>query len=261
MKGVRKLNSKNPFQPLIMLVLLFVIAACGQQSTKSSDEDAVAEEAVTEELDVWVIDEHQINDIPITSKAPKAKAKTDDQKAKELAAKEAEEEANEEAEEEANEEAEEEELYEIYTMAAIQADLEEQEYEATQVVEYTEIAVPLDETQTVVSYNKKGKEEAAFQVVSSGPDNEVEQIIFTDKKHTDVYDVSTGMSAKEVKKLRKEMKHMVKKGKVYLYDDQSNIMYLMDAQDAAGDEVTAEDVESMDVQAVIWKDKKHHKKN
>ena len=154
----------------------------------------------------------------------------------------------------------EEEAYEIYTMEAINAVLEEQAYEATEIVEVTEAVIPIDETQTVVAYNKKGKAEAAFQVVSSGPDNEVQQIVFTDKKHTDVYDVSAGMSGKEVKRLRKEMKHMVKKGQVFLYDDQSNVMYLMDAKNMAGDEVTAAEVESMDVQAVVWKDKKHHKK-
>ena len=75
-----------------------------------------------------------------------------------------------------------------------------------------------------------------------------------------MYDVKAGMSGKEVKRLRREIKHMIKKGQVFLYDDQSNIMYLMDAKNMAGDEITAVDVESMDVQAVIWKDKKHHKK-
>ena len=69
------------------------------------------------------------------------------------------------------------------------------------------------------------------------------------------------MTGKEVKKLRKEMKHMVKKGQVFLYDDQSNIMYLMDAQNMVGDEITAADVETMEVQSIVWKDKKHHKKN
>lgn len=48
---------------------------------------------------------------------------------------------------------------------------------------------------------------------------------------------------------------------MFLYDDSSNVMYLMDAKDAVGDEVVVADVENMDVQAVIWKDKKHHKNN
>ena len=40
-----------------------------------------------------------------------------------------------------------------------------------------------------------------------------------------------------------------------------NIMYPMDAQNMEGDEITVADVENMDVQAIIWKDKKHHKKD
>lgn len=237
-----------PIKVLMALLVIFA-AACNQKAK----EETVQEEPVTivevEEVDVWVIDEHQINDVPVTSKAPVVKE----------AAKE-EQEAEEVEEEIETEEILEEEAYEIYTMEAINAVLEEQAYEATEIVEVTEAVIPIDETQTVVAYNKKGKAEAAFQVVSSGPDNEVQQIVFTDKKHTDVYDVSAGMSGKEVKRLRKEMKHMVKKGQVFLYDDQSNVMYLMDAKDMAGDEVTAAEVESMDVQAIVWKDKKHHKK-
>jgi hypothetical protein len=38
-------------------------------------------------------------------------------------------------------------------------------------------------------------------------------------------------------------------------------MYLMSAVDEYGDEVTEADIETMEVQAVVWKDKKHHKKN
>ena len=52
---------------------------------------------------------------------------------------------------------------------------------------------------------------------------------------------------------------MKKNGQVFLYDDQSNIMYLMSATDSEGDEITMADVETMEVQAVVWKDKKHHK--
>ena len=48
-------------------------------------------------------------------------------------------------------------------------------------------------------------------------------------------------------------------GKIFLYDDQSNVMYLMDTEGFEGDKITAADVESMEVQAIIWKDKKHHK--
>ena len=97
-------------------------------------------------------------------------------------------------------------------------------------------------------------------MISTPGDNEIEQIIFTDKKHKDVYDVQAGLTGKQVKRLRKEMKHMVKKGKVFMYSDESNIMYLMTTTNMLGDEVTTADVENMEVQAVIWKDKKHHKK-
>jgi len=241
---------KTRLQIQVLMFLLIIIAvACDQKSKNEAGQEEPSDVLVVEEVDVWIIDEHQINDVPLTSKAEKAKE----------AAKE--EQETEEVEEEIEaEEVIEEEAYEIYTMEAINATLEEQAYEASEIVEVTEAVIPIDETQTVVAYNKKGKPEAAFQVVSSGPDNEVEQIIFTDKKHTDVYDVKAGLSGKEVKRLRREMKHMVKKGQVFLYDDQSNIMYLMDAKNMAGDEITAADVESMDVQAVIWKDKKHHKK-
>ena len=233
----------------LMFILIIIAVACDQKSKKEAVQEEPSEVLVVEEVDVWVIDEHQINDVPLTSKAEKAEeAAKEEQEAEEL------------EEEIEAEEMIEEEAYEIYTMEAINATLEEQAYEASEIVEVTEAVIPIDETQTVVAYNKKGKPEAVFQVVSSGPDNEVEQIIFMDKKHTDVYDVKAGMSGKEVKRLRRELKHMVKKGQVFLYDDQSNIMYLMDAKNMAGDEITAVDVESMDVQAVIWKDKKHHKK-
>ena len=242
------MKTRLRIQVLMFLLIIFAVA-CNQKSKKEAVQEEPLDVVVVEEVDVWVIDEHQINDVPLTSKA---------EKVKEAAKEEQEAEAVEEEIE--AEEMIEEEAYEIYTMEAVHAALEEQAYEASEIVEVTEAVIPVDETQTVVAYNKKGKEEAAFQVVSSGPDNEVEQIIFTDKKHTDVYDVSAGMSGKEVKRLRRKMKHMVKKGQVFLYDDNSNVMYLMDAENMEGDEITTADVENMDVQAIIWKDKKHHNK-
>ena len=129
--------------------------------------------------------------------------------------------------------------------------------------ELTVVAIPLEETETVVAYNKKGKDVGEIQVVSSA-NGDIEQIVFTKGKHKDVYDVETGLSGKEVRKLRREMKHMVKKGQVFLYTESSNVMYLMDDAIVSGDEVlaeeiTIEDVEQMNVEAIIWKDKKHHK--
>lgn len=130
--------------------------------------------------------------------------------------------------------------------------------------ELTIVAIPIEETETVVAYNKKGKNKGEIQVVSSA-NGDIEQIVFTKGKHKDVYDVETGLSGKEVRKLRREMKHMVKKGQVFMYSESSNVMYLMDDAIKSGDEVlaediTIEDVEQMNVEAIIWKDKKHHKK-
>ena len=254
------MKTRLRIQVLMTLIVIFAVA-CNPKAKKEAVQEEPSDLVVVEEVDVWVIDEHQINDVPLTSKAEKVNEDAKEELEAEIA-EEAEEVEEEIEAEEMLEEEEimEEEAYEIYAMEAINAALEEQAYEASEIVEVTEVVIPIDETQTVVAYNKKGKPEAAFQVVSSGPDNEVEQIIFTDKKHTDVYDVKAGLSGKEVKRLRREMKHMVKKGQVFLYDDQSNIMYLMNAKDRGGDEITVADVESMDVQAVIWKDKKHHKK-
>ena len=131
--------------------------------------------------------------------------------------------------------------------------LEGQDYETLEAVEITEIEIPLDETETLVSYGKDGEEQAVLQVVTSLEDGEIQQIIFIDEKHTDVYDVQNGMSGREVRKLRREVKHMIKKGQVFLYDDSSNIMYLMDAKDTEGDEITEAIIDNIDVQAIIWK--------
>jgi hypothetical protein len=223
------------------------------------EEEPVVEEVVVEE-DVWVIDEHHINAVPVTSHGKKINEKKNAEVAANLRA-----EANEIAEEAEVEEMEEEEIveaieYEILTAEEMELALAEEEYEAMNTVEVTEMAIPLEETQTVTSYGKKGQPEAEFQVVTNSSTGEVEHIVFTDKKHRDVYDVQAGMTGKEVKKLRKELKHMEKNGQHFLYDDQSNVMYLMTATDEMGDEVTDADIETMEVQAVVWKDKKHHQK-
>ena len=112
--------------------------------------------------------------------------------------------------------------------------------------------IPLDETKTVVAYTKKGKAKYVMQVVSS-PDGTVDQIAFYNKKHKDEYNVEVGMSDKEVKKLRKDMKRMEKNGKVFLYNDNSNIMYLMKVENEEGDSVGASRVGNMQVNAIVWK--------
>jgi hypothetical protein len=238
---------------IIFGALILISASCGNLKNDSTTEEAASEEvavAVIEE--VWIIDEHHYNDMPLTSKA--------EDKAPEESARKEEMEAT--AAEETVADAMLEQDYEIATKASLEADLMEKEYEALEsTVVVTEAIIPLEETQTLVSYAKKDKNDAAIQVISNLQTGEIEQIIFVDEKHQDVYDVEAGLKGKEVKKLRKEIKHMVKKGQVFLYDDQSNIMYLMDAQNIVGDEVTTAEVETMEVQTIIWKDKKHHKNN
>ena len=246
-----------------LLVLLIMITAtyCNpkKELVKAKIEsDAQVEETVLEEI--WIVYEHQYEDVPITSKAEKEPVFTSDKEAKDVPIAKDDNVADEESEINDAKEVEQE-VYEIATLAAMKADLLEQEYEVLEsTVVVTEAIVPLEETQTLVSYAKKDKNDAAIQVVSNLQTGEIEQITFVDKKHRDVYDVQAGLTGKEVKKLRKEMKHMVKKGQVFLYDDQSNIMYLMDAQNMVGDEIITADVETMEVQSIIWKDKKHHKK-
>ena len=151
--------------------------------------------------------------------------------------------------------------YNVHTLKQINASLLMAEYEA-KMEKYTveEALIPLEETQTIVAYNKKNEEEATLQIISVPGSEEIQQIIFTDKKHKDVYNVQAGMNGKEVKKLRKELKHMEHKGNHYLYDDQSNIMYLMHAENGYGDEINGVEIDQMEVAAIIWKDKKHHKK-
>jgi hypothetical protein len=83
-------------------------------------------------------------------------------------------------------------------------------------------------------------------------------MMFADKNHRDIYDVQAGMTAKEVKQLRKDLKHMKHKGNHYLYDDQSNIMYLLDIQYEQGDEITEAELDQAEVRTIIWKHKKYH---
>ncbi len=133
------------------------------------------------------------------------------------------------------------------------------DFEQLEVVETTVLAIPMEETQTVIAFNKKDKFEGQVQVVSASSTGEVAHIVFTGKHHVDKYNVSAGLTGHEARKLRRELKHMAHQGQVFLYVDESNIMYLMDSKNlATGEEVTEADVDSMIISAVIWKDAKHH---
>lgn len=278
------LNGLNPLSGLsyviITAIAILIFSGCGGPAKEASEDEEQEEAEIAMEEEIWLIEEHMYHDIALTSLAEAEMEAEEAEEAEEEAEKEAEAEAEAaaaaeaEAREEAEREREEtiaeeeyieeavEEAYEIAQMEAFEEALIEAEYEAlANTWVETDLVIPLDETETVVAYNKKGEETAAVQVVSDAATGEVKQITFMDKKHTDVYDVEAGMSGKEVKKLRRELKHMEKKGQVFLYDDQSNIMYLMDAENMVGDEITAADIETMEVTAIVWKDKKHHKKD
>ncbi len=221
---------------ILMLLAAFMFltfTGCSQKSNKAKTQNEAEITQPAEEIDeideVWVVSEKELNKIPVkpTEKKKTVPLKKNDDK--------------------------------VISAKELEVTFIEEEYEPTPVA-VKEAVVPLDETQTVVAYNKKGKEQNAIQVVSDS-DGQVDKVIFYNKKHKDVYNVKVGMKGKEVRKLRRQMKHLEKDGKVFLYDDNSNIMYLMKAVNLdTGAEVTTGDIDNMDVQAIIWKDKKHSKK-
>jgi hypothetical protein len=229
------------------IYLLLSLAAAAAWSCKPAEtevvETPVVEEVIVEEF-IWVIDEHHINEAPITShptaaprirKDPATKAVVRDTTiTHEVVA------------------------YTPMPSTEILAVLTASpDVEPVTVVSGVELIIPLDETQTVQSFGKKGQATGAVQVVTNSSTGEIDHIIFEDKHHKDYYDVQAGMSVKDVKKLRKEMKHMVHKGQVFFYSDDSNIMYLLDTQYSDGTEVVEEDIQESLVTAVVWKDKNH----
>ena len=229
----------------IIFAVGFTLNSCNQGSNKKASEKKTAESVkpdMQQNEDYWIINEYQVVlpqiTVDATNEQPEKKETTSGKKSTEV---------NKKALE----------VNESGTVSRDEADtfLREKDYEPT-VVAISKAIIPLDETKTVVAYTKKGKGEAALQVVSS-PNGTVDQIVFYNKKHKDVYNVEVGMTGKEVKKLRKDIKHMVKNGKVFLYNDDSNIMYLMKAENNAGDEIDAADIENMQVQAILWKPTKH----
>jgi len=207
---------------IVLSTLLFALTIIGCKNEKKESKEIetvveVVEEPIIVEDIVWIIDESKINDINLVSDEKGADRK-------------------------------------VISNEDLGSALGAQDYIADNEIEVTEAIIPLDETQTLVSYNKKGKPKHGLQVVSSLEDGEIQQIIFMDRRHKDVYNVQAGMSAKEVKKLRRKVKHMIKHGKVFLYDDSSNIMYLLDAEGKDGAELTEAEIDNLDVQAIIWKD-------
>lgn len=225
---------KKKFKPLTVLIisLLFVVSCNSKKEEAEEKPIEIAEEIVVEED--FIIDEYHINDLAITSH-PTAKARK--QKDTSL-------------------------THEVvpYKVSPAKMITDSLVNDYAVVNELEVIAIPLDETQTVVSYGKKDQWTGTVQVVSDLETGEVDHIIFTDKKHEDYYDVKNGMTTKEAKRLRKELKHMKHKGQVFLYEDDSNIMYLVDAKYSDGQEIVEADLDESVITAIVWKDK-HHKKH
>jgi hypothetical protein len=250
------MNIKNNIIFIALISTVFLTSSCDKQKIKdNTNKDSVltlAPDTAIVEEEVWVVYENKMNDIPLTSESPTIVNKKDAAKKSTLVKSIDKKELKEEKPEV---------LKKTSTVKTAQMDsmLTQKQYSRMDSIQEELMVIPLEEKQTIIAYNKKGVEKESFQVIST-EDGEVDQIIFTNKKHIDVYNVQAGMTGKEVKTLRKELKHMEKKGQVFLYDDTSNIMYLMDSKNKAGQEITESDIEPMEVQAIIWKDKKHHQK-
>ncbi len=125
-------------------------------------------------------------------------------------------------------------------------------------VEIALSTVPLSETETITAYNSHGKEKGTIEVIHDSESGEIVSVTYTHKDHKDQYDISPGMSAKDVKEIRKDLKHMKHRGEYFLYSDVSNIMYVLDVSDNKGHEMTEIDFDQVEVDAIVWKDKKHH---
>lgn len=263
----------------VLFVLAMIMSSCGPSSESSEGVAEVEMSEVIIEEDIWIIYEHQINDVALTSAASELSSGEEIKKVEvsDDVSNSDEEEEDDVTEVEVEEGVIVEETdadytdgmnmvsvqnYQVYEYVTVSDQFGEAGYvELVEDISVEEAVIPLDETQTLISFGKKGDTKAVLQVTTD-PEGNIEHIVFTDKKHSDAYDVSTGMTGKEVKKLRKELKHMVKNGQVFLYDDQSNVMYLMSAQDnLTGEEMTSAEIESLEVTALVWKDKKHHKKD
>lgn len=121
-------------------------------------------------------------------------------------------------------------------------------------VEDTEVlALPTEEDQTLMAFDKDANFEGQVHVVSSNETGEVTSIVFTGKHHVDEYNVSAGLTGKEARQLRKDLKHMTKNGRIFLYEEGSNITYLMDSKDlVTGEEITQDDINNMVIEGVIW---------
>jgi hypothetical protein len=106
----------------------------------------------------------------------------------------------------------------------------------------------------LVAYEKKGVELMQVTVDESDPE-QVMHVVFMSKDHVDVYDVRPGMKGADARRMRRELKHMVHKGRVFLYDESSNITYRMAVSDGAKEVYSEQEVDTMEVEAIVWSNK------
>lgn len=106
----------------------------------------------------------------------------------------------------------------------------------------------------LVAYEKKGVEVLQVSVDAADPE-QVLHVVFMSKDHMDEYDVRPGMKGAEARKLRRELKHMVHKGQVFLYAEDSNITYRMAVTDGTKVAYTDAEVDELGVEAIVWRNK------
>ena len=213
---------------LIGTAILF-FAACGQK-TKQADECATV--ITTAEEPVVVVTEEFIFDVPVVPKKAAKHEKTAKKEEIETPTK--------------------------HTTTEVTENLSTVEITPTSKIDTTYFGFTenvLSNTQMVTAFERKGEEHLVMVSQPGNPDA-IDYIEFADRKgHVDVYGVSAGMTAKEARHLRRDMRHFERRGKIFLYNEDSNIMYRLDGVTSEGQAVTEEEIDNMTVSAVIWKDK------
>jgi len=106
----------------------------------------------------------------------------------------------------------------------------------------------------LVAYEKKGVELMQVTVDESDP-AQVMHVVFMSKDHVDVYDVRPGMKGADARRMSSELKQMVHKGRVFLYDESSNITYRMAVSDGTKEVYSEQDLDTMEVEAIVWSNK------
>lgn len=211
---------------LIGTAILFFVA-CGQKTKQANECTTVTEEPVV------MVTEEFIFDVPVVPKKAAKHEKTAEKK-------------------------EETETPTKHTTAEVTENLSTVEITPASQIDTTYFGFTenvLSSTQTVTAFERRGEEHLVMVSQPGNPDA-IDYIEFADRKdHVDIYGVSAGMTAREARHLRRDMRHFERKGKIFLYSEDSNIMYRLDGVTSEGQNITEEEIDNMMVSAVIWKDK------